>query len=49
LDETTVESGERRVEWDGTNDRGDRVASGTYFVKMKSQGFSETRKVVLVR
>jgi hypothetical protein len=35
--------------WDGTNDRGSAVASGIYFYKMETGGFSATKKLVLLR
>lgn len=41
-------SGESLV-WDGTDDAGERVASGVYFVRLESQSESATSKVVLVR
>ncbi len=37
------------VEWDGANDRGGAVASGIYFYKMETKGFSQTKKMVLLR
>jgi serine protease AprX len=37
------------IQWDGTNERGDRVASGVYFVTISSPGFTRTIKAVLIR
>ncbi len=37
------------VEWDGTNDRGDRVASGVYLYRMVTAGFEQTKKSILLR
>ncbi|HPF36674.1 MAG TPA: S8 family serine peptidase [Candidatus Krumholzibacteria bacterium] len=37
------------VTWDGTNDRGQRVASGTYYLRMNSGEFSSVRKMTLVK
>lgn len=37
------------VIWDGKNNRGTSVASGIYFYKMETKGFSETKKIVMVR
>jgi hypothetical protein len=35
--------------WDGTNDMGERVASGIYFYHLKSDGFSASRKMVILK
>ncbi|HET6348688.1 MAG TPA: T9SS type A sorting domain-containing protein [Candidatus Krumholzibacteria bacterium] len=35
--------------WDGRDDRGLTVASGVYFCRMESAGFSDTRKMVLLK
>lgn len=35
--------------WDGRNDRGEAVSSGIYFYRLRSNGFSRTRKMVLLR
>ena len=37
------------VVWDGTDDAGVKCASGVYFYRMESPGFSETRKMLMVR
>ena len=37
------------LDWDGTNERGDRVASGVYFIAMSFGGFTSTIKVVVIR
>ncbi|MFA4947517.1 MAG: S8 family serine peptidase [Candidatus Krumholzibacteriia bacterium] len=37
------------LNWDGTNERGDRVASGVYFLAISSGGSTRTIKAVLVR
>ncbi len=42
-------SGSMTVVWDGRNERGEQVASGLYFYRMVAQGFSQTRKTVLIR
>ncbi len=41
--------GEHRVEWDGRDDRGRRVASGVYFVRVHTASASVGRKIVLLR
>jgi hypothetical protein len=35
--------------WDGLNEVGQQVASGTYLVEMKAGNFSQTMKVTLAR
>ncbi len=37
------------VVWDGRNDLGAEVPSGVYFLKLESEGFSETRRLLLVK
>jgi len=38
-----------RIEWDGRNDAGQRVASGVYFYRLSSREFTRTRKMVLLK
>jgi hypothetical protein len=42
-------SGEYEVIWDGKNEKGDIVASGIYFYKLKAGDFSETNKMILLK
>ncbi|MCK4414488.1 MAG: hypothetical protein KAY32_13190 [Candidatus Eisenbacteria sp.] len=41
-------AGEHRVLWDGTDQRGNELPSGTYFYRLRAGGLATTRKVVLV-
>jgi hypothetical protein len=49
LVDETLEAGVHAVEWDGTDDRKVPVASGVYLYQIKSGGFIETKKLVLVK
>jgi hypothetical protein len=41
--------GRHTVEWDATNHRGEKVASGVYFYRLASAEKSHTRKMVLLK
>jgi hypothetical protein len=41
--------GEHRVIWMGTDDRGERVASGVYLYRLQSDDFVESRKMMLLK
>lgn len=45
----SIEPGSHAVQWDGTNERGELLASGIYFYRLQSGAFSQTRKMMLVR
>jgi hypothetical protein len=36
-------------EWDGTNDSGERVASGAYYLRLEGKRFVATKKVALIK
>jgi|GEM_PF-412777 len=42
-------AGEHRVTWDGTDERGQRVASGAYFARLSAAGQNQTMKLMLVK
>lgn len=51
---TTLWDGEaaqglNEIRWDGRNARGEVVATGMYFYRLQSQGFSQVRKMVLLK
>jgi hypothetical protein len=48
-EDQTPETGGHRVSWDGTDDRGVRVASGIYFYRLKAGTYTKTHKMVLLR
>ncbi len=45
----TREAGTYTVFWDAISDSGQKVASGVYFYRMRTAGFSQTRKMVLLK
>jgi hypothetical protein len=42
-------AGYKNARWDGTNDEGTAVTSGVYFYVLKTDGFKEIKKMVLLR
>lgn len=47
LTDGAVQPGRHSVTWDGSDVKGRKVAQGIYLVRMESENFSATRKVVL--
>jgi len=41
--------GEKSLVWDGRNDRGQAVATGVYFCRMQTTGYSNTIKMVMTK
>ena len=48
VDETRA-AGTYSVVWDGTNDRGETVASGVFFYQLNAPGYSGEKKIVILR
>jgi flagellar hook assembly protein FlgD len=42
-------AGHRLVEWDGRNDGGRVVPSGTYFYRLTAPGFEQTRTMLMLK
>jgi hypothetical protein len=42
-------AGRHNVVWNGTDTNGRNVGSGVYFYRMKSEGFAETKKMLLLK
>jgi len=49
LDDGYRSAGGHHTEWDGTNELGQPVASGTYFCALETELANHVRKVVLMR
>jgi flagellar hook assembly protein FlgD len=44
-----VPAGVHEVDWDGTNQRGRPVTSGSYFYRLSVENFTQTRRMIWVR
>ncbi len=44
-----TQAGKYTVSWDGTNNKGERVASGVYMYRLVAEDFVQTKKMVLLR
>jgi hypothetical protein len=49
LNESRAAGSYTDVRWDGRDARSQTVASGVYFYKLVTDGFSQTRKMVLLK
>ncbi len=49
IDNTTMQKGNHKVIWDGTNNFGSKVASGNYIAKMKFGNFAKSIKMTLLK
>ncbi|MBN1826818.1 MAG: hypothetical protein JW958_11185 [Candidatus Eisenbacteria bacterium] len=49
LDETLPTDRRHEVVWDGSDYRGNPVASGSYFYRLTAPSYAETRRMVLIR
>jgi hypothetical protein len=45
----SVDAGSHVVEWNGRNDQGNPASSGVYFYRLTAPGFSDVRKMTLVK
>jgi flagellar hook assembly protein FlgD len=46
---STLPADNHKVVWNGNDDNQRQVASGMYFYKMQTQGFSKTHKMLLIK
>jgi flagellar hook assembly protein FlgD len=49
LDAGYKPAGVQEVVWDGTNQSGERVATGVYFYRLQTAAFVKSRKMVLLK
>jgi len=42
-------AGSKRVTWDGTDDRGQKVGSGVYFYRLRAPGYEQSLKMMLLQ
>jgi len=46
---TEQQAGRYTVTWDATDNAGNKVATGIYFYRLKTDGFTKTRKMALIK
>ena len=39
----------RAIYWDGKTDTGEQISSGTYFYQIEADGYTDTRKMVILK
>jgi len=39
----------RAIYWDGRTEDGEQVSSGTYFYQIQAEGYTDTRKMVILK
>ncbi len=49
LENRVFEAGLQKVIWDGKDDSGGEVVSGVYFYRLQAEGYSENKKMVLIK
>ncbi len=49
LNDETVPQGRNQVVWNGRDDSGQQVPSGVFFYRLEGAGFTETRRMVLIK
>ena len=42
-------SGYRTLKWNGTNDKGQKVSAGLYLYRIEAEGFTDTKKMALIK
>ena len=49
VNENSEIAGDYTVKWDGKDNNGEKVSSGVYFSRLKTEDFTSTKKIILVR
>jgi flagellar hook assembly protein FlgD len=49
LKEDVEDAGRHELEWDGSDDRGNHVSNGVYFVQIRAEAHLISKKMLLVR
>jgi hypothetical protein len=49
LTEEVYQAGRHRLEWDGTGEAGEKLASGIYFMQLRAGEFIQNRRMVLLK
>ena len=49
LENSSKPAGRYEAGWNGLNEAGERVASGVYFYRLATPGFTQTRKMILIK
>ena len=44
-----ISSGQKSIQWDATNDKGQLVSAGMYLCKIQTDDFIDTKKVILIK
>ena len=49
LEDSYLQAGSHSIVWDGQNSAGQAVSSGVYFYKLSSEGYTETKRMLLLK
>ncbi|MEE9554043.1 MAG: FlgD immunoglobulin-like domain containing protein [candidate division Zixibacteria bacterium] len=49
LEDSYLQAGSHSITWDGRNSAGQTVSSGVYFYKLNSEGYTDTRRMLLLK
>ena len=49
LADEEMQEGVQQIEWNATDEKGNAVDAGIYFLKVEGENFSETKKLSLIK